>query len=141
MSSDWPGPAGSQEACFSDVTNEEIYNAYCTLLEKVKGEDRRISVKEKSEKFDCFALKSNDSQCAFQTTESGASRLVRTSAKAVHPHGSDEAGIASDFKSFLKGKSKELEIVSFRGNRFNILFYDAGALYYHWDDLYELLTS
>ena len=91
--------------------------------------------------FEDLALKSKDSQYAFQTTESGASRLVRTSAKAVHPHGSDEAGIASDFKSFLKGKSKELEIVSFRGNRFNILFYDAGALYYHWDDLYELLTS
>ena len=74
--------------------------------------------------------KQGQSVC-FQTTESGASRLVRTSAKAVHPHASDEASIASDFKSFLKGKSKVLEIVPFRGNRFNILFYDAGALYYH----------
>ena len=58
MSSD-PGPSRSQEACFSDVRNEDIYNANCTLLEKVKGEDRRISVKEvhtyMSEKFDCFA--------------------------------------------------------------------------------------
>ena len=41
-----PGPSRSQEACFSDVTNEDIYNVNCTLLEKVKGEDRRISVKE-----------------------------------------------------------------------------------------------
>ena len=46
MSSDQPGPSGSQEACFSDVMNEGIYDAYCTLLEKVKGEDRKISVKE-----------------------------------------------------------------------------------------------
>ena len=29
--------------------------------------------------------------------ESGASCLVRAAAKAVHPHGSDEAGIASEF--------------------------------------------
>ena len=39
--------------------------------------------------FEDLALNSKDSQYAFQTTESGASRLVRTSAKAVHPHGSD----------------------------------------------------
>ena len=54
-----PGLSRSQEACFSDVTNEDIYNANCTLFEKVKGEDRRISVKEDhtymSEKFDCLA--------------------------------------------------------------------------------------
>ena len=43
--------------------------------------------------FEDLALKSKDSQYVFQTTESGASRLVRTSAKAVHPHGSDEASI------------------------------------------------
>ena len=71
MSSDRPGPSGSQEACFSGVTNEDIYNAYCTLLEKVKGEDRRISVKDvhmyMSEKFDCFA-KSCANPCEHLTT-------------------------------------------------------------------------
>ena len=76
------------------------------------------------------------------TKESGASRLVRTAAKAVHPHGSDEVGfIASEFISFLKGGGRDLKIVTKRGNRFNILFYDAGALYYHWDDLLELLND
>ena len=61
--------------------------------------------------------------------------------KAVHPHGSDEAGIASDFISFLKEKGKKLSMVTFRGNRFHVLFYDAGALYEHWDDLSELLKG
>ena len=74
------------------------------------------------------------------TKESGASRLVKTAAKAVvHPHCSDEAGIASEFISFLKGRGRYLKIVTCRGNRFNILFYDAGALYYHWDDLLSMI--
>ena len=88
-----------------------------------------------------MALQTKETQFAFQTKESGAARLVRTSVKAVHPHGSDEAGIASDFISFLKGKGKKRSMVTFRGNRFNILFYDAGALYEHWDDLSELLKG
>ena len=91
--------------------------------------------------FEDLALKSKNTQYAFMTKESGTSRLVRTAAKAVHPHGSDEAGIASEFISFLKGRGRDLKIVTYRGNRFNILFYDAGVLYYHWDDLLELLND
>ena len=54
--------------------------------------------------------------------ESSASCLVRTAAEAVHPHGSDEAGIASQFISFLKGRGRDLNIVTYRGNRFRIAF-------------------
>ena len=87
--------------------------------------------------FQDLALQTKESQFALKTKESVAARPVKTSVKAVHPHGSDQAGVASDFISFLKGKGKTLSMVTFRGNRFNILFYDAGALYEYWDDLSE----
>ena len=63
--------------------------------------------------------------------ESGTARLLRTAAKAFHPTGSDEAGVAAYFASYLQGKDEKLKIDSYRGSRFNILFYDAGATYYH----------
>ena len=49
---------------------------------------------------------------AFMTKESGVNRLVRTAAKAVHSNGSDEAGIASEFISFLKGRCRDLKAVT-----------------------------
>jgi hypothetical protein len=38
---------------------------------------------------------------AFNNSESGASRLVRTAAKALTTHGSEKAGVASYWQSFL----------------------------------------
>ena len=82
--------------------------------------------------------KTNES--GYQTNESGAARLVRTAVKALHPHGSEEAGVASHFQAYLDGKNKKLKRVSYRGNRFNILFYDSAALYFHRDDVLDFLN-
>ena len=38
---------------------------------------------------------------AFNDSESGASRLVRTAAKALTTHGSEKTGVASYWQSFL----------------------------------------
>ena len=64
-------------------------------------------------------------------SESGTVRLVRTACKALSKHGSEQSGIFQSFTTFLfsHGISRN-PLASFRGNRFNILFYDAGALYY-----------
>ena len=66
-----------------------------------------------------------------RSSESGTVRLVRTACKALSKHGSEQSGVYQSFTTFLlsHGVSRN-PLASFRGNRFNILFYDAGALYY-----------
>ncbi len=64
-------------------------------------------------------------------SESGVVRLIRTACKALSKHGSEQSGVYKSFTSFLESNGiKRNPLASFRGNRFNILFYDAGALYY-----------
>ena len=64
-------------------------------------------------------------------SESKTVRLIRTACKAFSKHGCEQNGVYQSFTTYLLSNNiiKNL-LVSFRGNRFNILFYDAGALYY-----------
>ena len=48
---------------------------------------------------------------------------------------SEEAGVASYFNSYLAGQSRKSSFAPFISNRFNILFYNAAALYYHADSI------
>ena len=73
----------------------------------------------------------NESIYAFNTKECGAARLVRTACKAFEARGSDECGVASYFNSYLAVINEKSMFVPFISNRFNILFYNAAALYYH----------
>ena len=66
---------------------------------------------------------------AFNTSESGATRLVQTACKAYHVRESDEAAVASYFNSFSSGRCVKPMFAPFVGNHFNILFYNAAALY------------
>jgi E1A/CREB-binding protein len=72
--------------------------------------------------------------------ECGSSRLVRTAAKAFTEKGSDKAGVASHFNTFLDGKHRKNCLITFRGHRVNMLFQDAAAAYYHLDDIREFLN-
>ncbi|KAJ8043240.1 hypothetical protein HOLleu_10238 [Holothuria leucospilota] len=74
-------------------------------------------------------------------SESGSVRLIRTACKALTKHGSDKSGVASYWNSFLSTKERVNKLVTFRGNRFNIVFYDAAAVFYHLSDIEEFLTS
>ena len=63
-------------------------------------------------------------------SEPGTIRLIRTACKAFSKHGSEKSGVYQPFTAFLKlNKIPRNPLASFRGNRFNIVFYDAGALY------------
>jgi E1A/CREB-binding protein len=86
--------------------------------------------------FEDVALLAKETQFSFKTDESGTARLVRTAAKVFHP-----PGVAAYFASYLLGKVDKLKIVSYRGSRFNILFYDAGATYYHRKHIIDFLSS
>jgi len=68
---------------------------------------------------------------AFNLNESGSSWLVQTAPKALTTHGSEKAGMASYWNSHLKVQNEKNKLVTFGSNRFNILFYDTAALYYH----------
>ena len=64
----------------------------------------------------------------------GTIRLIRTACKAFEKHGNEQSGAHSTFLTFLQSHSdyrlKKVPLASFRGNRFNIIFLDAGILYY-----------
>ena len=65
-----------------------------------------------------------------QDSESGTARTVRTVCKAFQRQGSEEAGVMSQFAIFLDEKC---QLTAFRGNRFNVLFWNGAAVYYHRD--------
>lgn len=73
--------------------------------------------------------------------ESGAARLVRTAVKALHPRGCEQSGAAADFQAYLQDKERVLMLTTNKGNRFNILFYNSAALYYHLEDIAGFLKS
>ena len=73
--------------------------------------------------------------------ESGTARLVRTTCKALTSRGCDRSGIHDLWEAYLGEMGKENILVTFKGNRFNILFYDGGAVYYHKDDIQDFLSS
>ena len=65
-----------------------------------------------------------------QDSESGTARTVRTVCKAFQRQGSEEAGVMSQFAVFLDEKC---QLTAFRGNRFNVLFWNGAMVYYHRD--------
>ena len=69
-------------------------------------------------------------------SESGIVRLIRTECKALCKHGNEQSGVYQPFTTFLATNGiKKNPLVSFQGKRFNIVFYDAGALYYISDQV------
>ena len=57
-------------------------------------------------------------------------------------HGSEQSGVYQPFTTFLATNGiKKNPLVSFPGNRFNIVFYDAGALYYISDQVVKFFNE
>ena len=67
----------------------------------------------------------------FPSSESGVVRLITITCKAMGRHGSEQSGVYQLFTTFLKSNNiKHNPLSPFKGNRFNILFYDAGVVFY-----------
>jgi len=68
--------------------------------------------------------------------ESGAVRLVRTASKCLARGGDEKSGCYVDLKAFLTDKYPKSStkgshlLVPFRGNRFNILFYNSDVIFF-----------
>lgn len=90
--------------------------------------------------FEQNVIESERNPHAFNSFESGACRLIRTAAKGLTTHGSEKAGAASYWNSFLDEMGKK-QIATFRSNRFNILFVHAAAVFYHKDHIKNFLNQ
>ena len=74
--------------------------------------------------------------------ESGTVHMIRTVCSAVQKHGSQRAGAYLYFAQFLKDRGIEsMPLATFRGNRFNIVFYDAAGIYHLYPFLLEFFKS
>ena len=73
---------------------------------------------------------------------SGTQQLVRTACKSFHARGSQQAGCSAQFRAYLRSKGiVQMPLAAFRGNRFNILFYDAAGVYFLRTHMIEYLTT
>ena len=134
MVENWDMLAKDQKSEMSDMEN---YYCKLHLLANFASETDKIL-----KSFEELLLTDEFEQIfSFKTRESAAARLLRMSCKAFHVRGSNESGIASYFNSFLNGRGEKSLLVPFIGNRFNILFYNAGAVYYHADAIKEFFKA
>jgi len=75
-------------------------------------------------------------------SEAGTVRLVRTTCKAMCQHGSEQSGVHQPFTTFLKSNHiTKNPLALFQGNRFNILFYDAGVVFHLASLIEKFLTE
>jgi len=79
-----------------------------------------------------------------KANESGSVRLVRTCCKAFAKGADDKNGQFKPFSTYVQGMLKEnglqsIPLERFRGNRFNVLFRNAGAVFFLKDEIKNFL--
>ena len=91
----------------------------------------------------CMLLDDYENKFAFETSETTPIQLIRLVSKAFHPRGSDESGVSSYFNSHLKkiDQSQKNKIDSFIGNRFNVIYRNGAAVYFHKDHILDFLKE
>ena len=69
--------------------------------------------------------------------------MIRTTCKAVQTHGCEKSGRISDFYTFLCEEVgfSNVPFIPFKGNRFNVLFYNGGILYFLYNHLKHFFES
>ena len=69
--------------------------------------------------------------------------MIRTTCKAVQTHGCEKSGRISDFYIFLGEEVgfSNVPFIPFKGNRFNVLFYNGGILYFLYNHLKHFFES
>ena len=76
------------------------------------------------------------------TSEPGTLRLIRTACKAFQRRGDEKSGCPLQFSSFLKSKGiNHVPLKHFKGNRYNIIFYNGRGVYYLRNHIVEFLES
>ena len=82
----------------------------------------------------------------FGRAEAGTTRLVRSASKAFSAGGDEKSGCYGNFMVFVKPFLKEhgfrsVPLHPFRGNRFNIFFFNAARIYFLQTEMKAFLTK
>ena len=69
--------------------------------------------------------------------------MIRTTCKAAETYGCEKSGRISDFNTFLCEEVgfSNVPFIPFKGNRFNVLFYNRGVLYFLYNNLKHFFES
>ncbi|CAH1238084.1 Hypp5516 [Branchiostoma lanceolatum] len=100
-------------------------------------------------KFENASLTSSDATAEMENScpsqaETGTHRLVRATCKAFsHTGACEKSGHPKEFEAYLQScvPAKDNKLISFRGERFNVLFKNGGATYHHRNDLLAYLDT
>ena len=115
---------------------EQIRNFYCKLHLLVNlGEEANKALKL----FEHAATEGRNPLAFLSSNESRSCRLTRTACEAFHPRGSQTAGVSEYFDVHLSENGLESKLVEFIGNRFNIIFYNSAAVFYHKSHIQDFL--
>ena len=75
----------------------------------------------------------------------GTLQFIRTACKAFTKHGNEQSGAHATFLTYLQSHSlyrlTKVSLATFQGNRFNIIFFDAGILYYLREAIEEFFEA
>lgn len=75
----------------------------------------------------------------YHRAESGTLRLLRTASKAFARGEDEKSGVFIHWKTYLDNKKEKNLILRFKHNRFNMIFLEGQAIYYHKDDICHFL--
>jgi len=128
---------------WKDMSDEErsqlssMNNFYCGLHFVVGLAEQAQETLKQWEKSELEPAQLQANQAAFHnSSESGTVRLVRTVCKALEAHCNEQSGNHVQFRAFLDSHGAgAIPLARFVGNRFNILFYNAGGVYYLQEDV------
>jgi hypothetical protein len=113
--------------------SQKMFHFFCGLHLLVNLADQCNSVISKFE----MEERKNDSLL----DEAGPIRMVRTTCKAFARGGDAKCGQYLPFKMFCQGRGKVSHLATFRGNRFNILFFDSEQVFYLQDEVIEFIEN
>ena len=71
--------------------------------------------------------------------ESGAVHLIRTACSAFQRRGHQAAGMSEDFAAYLSDLDRPMSLIQMEGNRFNVIFFNGGAIYFHRLDIQNFI--
>lgn len=116
----------------------EVFNFFCKMHIFV---NMATEVDKSLMQFEKTVISEGHNPFAFSTAESGSSRLVRTASKALTAYGCEKSGVGGHFLTYLQDKGLQNKLITFRGHRFNHLFYAAGATFYHLRDIQDFIKK
>ena len=125
--------------------HSRMYNFFCGLHLLVNMAEVTSSALLKYESANGWnelgAASQRDTSLFVKKSESSIVRTVRTVCKALTRGGDEKNGCFMQFSEFVRQLGEKNRLVSFRGNRFNILFLDGGLVYFHASHIIEFLNN